>query len=110
MVVIGHVLMALGGLICLANAYLSFVRYGVHRLRGGIRETYRHVSSVPLVGSVLVAVALIGLWNSMPARIIGLVIMAIDTGGLHWFAISIFVNGVRGKPAEDGKASEEDRL
>lgn len=82
--ILAFVLFALGGLICLLNFYLSFVRYPLHRLRGRPADTYHWVSGFPLVGTVFVAVALAlglrdGAW-----LIASLVLIALDTGGPLW--------------------------
>ncbi len=79
-------LLGLGGAICAVNAYVSFLRYPIHRLRGRTPEEIRRVSGFPVVGSLLVVVSLIGLWDDAAARTVGLALILIDTGGLHWFA------------------------
>ena len=39
------------------NAYLSWLKYPLYRLRGGLAEGYRHESDFPLIGPLLVAIA-----------------------------------------------------
>ena len=74
-----------GGFICLVNFYLSWLSHLLHRLRGLSQESFRSHSGFPLIGSILVVLSLVGL-RSEPAVVptaIGLI--AIDTGGIHWF-------------------------
>ena len=80
---------ALGGLLCLTNFYLSFLRYPLHRLRGLSRESYRWVSGIPLFGSLLVGLSLLVL-HSLPGIFpAACVLIAIDTGGIHWFVATM---------------------
>ncbi len=78
------VLLFPGGMICLWNFYLAFLRYPLFRFTGGQRADYRWDSGLPLIGSAIVAVAALcslgDPWLLWPA--IGLIV--IDTGGLHW--------------------------
>jgi hypothetical protein len=101
-IAIYSLLPALGAFICALNFYLTFLRRPLYRLRGREAE-YRNVSGFPLIGSFLL---LFGMFSSyanvhfggpkghldihMPfwARIGGLVLAALDTGGLHWFIAS----------------------
>jgi hypothetical protein len=78
-------LLGLGGFLCCANFYLSFLRYPCHRLRGGTKEDYKWVSGIPLFGSLFVAVALLKFWSVTPILIPSVLLIVIDTGGLHWF-------------------------
>lgn len=92
---ITKVLFVIGGALCLTNFYLSFLRYPVHRLRGGNADTHRSVSGIPLFGSILVAISLVpssmhGWWLTA-----GLLLIAVDTGGLHWFAAVMIWRSLR---------------
>ncbi|MHC4718493.1 MAG: hypothetical protein ACYS5V_16095 [Planctomycetota bacterium] len=87
-------LLGLGGLVCCLNFYLSFLRYRVHRMRGGAQESYRWVSGLPVVGSLFVAISLIEFRRPAWLLAIAIVLILIDTGGLHWFAGSMFYYGV----------------
>lgn len=88
---LGWILFGGGGLLCLLNFHLSFLRYPLHRMRGGSPDAYRHVSGSPLVASGLTAVgwglAVSGraspFWNGL-----AIVLIALDTGGIHWFVAS----------------------
>lgn len=73
-----------GAFLCALNFYLSFMRFPLYRLRGRESE-YRHVSGAPVLGSFLVVALLIPRALPTWARIAGLVLAALDTGGLHWF-------------------------
>ena len=88
----------LGGLLCLSNFYLSFLRYPLHKLRGGTKETYRWNSGIPLFGSGMVALSLLRLGpiHSIPAAAIMLI--AIDTGGIHWFIGTMIYQAAKKKP------------
>lgn len=104
------VLIVPGGLMCLWNFYLSFLRYPLFRLKGGKRDEFRWVSGLPVIGSGLVAVAALCslgeprlLW---PA--IGLIL--IDTGGLHWAVGSLvyqWVTSFTQPPSESAGEREE---
>lgn len=89
---IGWVLFAVGGIVCVVNGYLSWLRYPLHRFKGGTMESYRWVSGIPLAGTALVLGAwgvwlrsLESVWLNVAA---GLLIVA-DAGGPHWFAVQL---------------------
>ena len=94
MQIVAYVLLVLGGLLCVLNFYLSFLRYPVYRLRGRQSE-YRWASGIPLIGSALVVVALLILREPFVVVTIGVLTAAIDTGGLHWFIGTMVYMGVR---------------
>ena len=75
----------LGALLCLTNFYLSFLLYPVHRLRGFPRESYRWESGIPVFGSLFVGLSLFGLHSLSAMQPAALLLMVIDTGGIHWF-------------------------
>ena len=87
----------IGGCLCVLNFYLSFLRYPVHRLRGMPKESYRWVSGIPLFGSAFVALSLLHLLSSSPILAAGIVLIAIDTGGIHWFAGTMVYHARHGK-------------
>ena len=86
---VGIALLVLGGLICGLNFYFSFLRFPLHRLRGGRRETYRWESGIPLFGSLFVAISLIWGWHSAWWLWLGIGLIVIDTGGPQWFVIAV---------------------
>jgi len=75
-----------GGLVSALNFYLSFCRYALYLVRGGSRESYRWMSGYPLVGSLLVALSIFRFYDTPWILGIALVLVAIDTGGIHWLA------------------------
>lgn len=83
------ILFGLGALLCFANFYLSFLRYPLHRLRGLSKESYHWVSGFPLFGSLFVALSLFGLHDIAAMIPVAIVLMLIDTGGIHWFVGSM---------------------
>ena len=74
-----------GGFVCLLNFYLSWLSYPLHRLRGLSPESFRSHSGFPLIGSILVVVSLVGLHSESTVVCIAIGLIAIDTGGIHWF-------------------------
>jgi hypothetical protein len=75
-----------GGLVSALNFYLSFCRYHLYRFRGRSRESYHRVSGLPLVGSLLVTLSIVRFYDVPWILALALVLIAIDTGGIHWFA------------------------
>jgi hypothetical protein len=78
----------LGLLFALLNAHLAMVRPWLYRLRHGSMEGYRFVSGLPLIGSVFVVAAGVLGFGALPTAVVGLVALALDTGGLPWFLIA----------------------
>lgn len=101
---VGGILFAIGALLGLTNAYLSFVRYFVHRALGGSKDSYRFVSGIPLFGSLL-------LWGSIPllpsATLMWLAaaLSLLDTGGLHWLIGVLWWHGELG-PLLRGRSND----
>jgi len=96
------VLLAVGGFVCALNVYLSYIRYLLFRLAGR-RAEYRFISGVPIVGSLAVIVTLVCFQFPGWALIVGIVLAALDTGGLHWFAGSMVWHAMKnasGSPSE----------
>jgi hypothetical protein len=93
--VAGYVLLGCGSLFCLFNIWLSFGRPLVYRLRRGTLEGYHFNSGMPVFGTWCV---MFGIWflvlgtASLSAHqwpfSVALLLMAIDTGGFHWFVYS----------------------
>jgi hypothetical protein len=83
--VIAYILFCLGGLISVMNFYLSFLRYPLFRLMHGTRKEYKWDSGCPMFGSAFVALSLIGLHGVTWLLVLGIALIAIDTGGFHWF-------------------------
>ncbi|MEE9392374.1 MAG: hypothetical protein V3W41_07700 [Planctomycetota bacterium] len=87
---IGWILLTIGGLFCSFNAYLSWLRYPLFRLLGGARDDYRWSSGIPVLGSLLVVLDWVG-WlrheYSVALDVLAIVLLAIDSGGIHWFLL-----------------------
>ena len=86
-----------GSLICAINFYLSFLRYPVFLRGEGKKEEYRHASGFPLVGSALVAAALVFgdfdhwiFWS-------GIVVALLDTGGIHSFLATVVWHSLKNR-------------
>ncbi len=103
--IVAFALLGLGGLTCCANFYCSFLRYPLHRLFGGTRENYHYVSGAPLFGSFFVALSLLKFWSDPTLLPTAIVLILIDTGGLHWFLGVMFWHVVLKK----GKTDKPDR-
>jgi hypothetical protein len=58
------------------------------------KEEYRWVSGLPVVGSLFVAISLLSFWQSPWLLALGIFLILIDTGGLHWFLGTIFYHQV----------------
>jgi len=105
------VLFLLGAYICAFNAYVSFLRYALLRLMGRPRASINDVSPITMLGSLLVGLALLGLWHQSAWRWTGLTLIVLDTGGVHWFAATmcyVFLTERR-NPSEDSGPREPNR-
>lgn len=70
------------------NFYLSFLRGLLYRRANGSLDGYRHVSGLPMVGTLVVVVgALMGFGSALCAAL-GLLAVGIDPGGSVWFLIA----------------------
>jgi hypothetical protein len=87
-------MLGFGGFVCCVNFYLSFLRYMVHRMMGVKKEEYRWVSGIPVFGSLFVAISLFKFWQSPWLLALGISLIVIDTGGLHWLVGTIFYRQV----------------
>jgi hypothetical protein len=86
---LGYCLFAFGGLVSCINFYLSFLRYPLHRLRGGKKENYRWISGIPLLGILCVA-GLVLLPKSFWFSLLTFIFLLIDTAGIPWFVIAVW--------------------
>src|SRR5207249_11785267 len=80
--------LALGASIGSLNLYLTCVRPWLYRLRHHSLEGYRYVSGFPVIGTILVTLALLASAGSKPIAAFPPSALAIDTGGLPWFFAS----------------------
>ena len=84
--------MGLGVVVCalpvaILNFHLSFVRPALYRWRRGTLEGFRHISGFPLFGTLLLVIGGVIGFGDWRAAAIGLVAVALDTGGLPWFLV-----------------------
>ena len=70
------------------NSYLSFAKGLVFRWRTGSVDGYRRVSGIPVLGTVLATTGGLLGFGSVTCAVIGLLSVAIDTGGSIWLVIS----------------------
>ena len=94
MEIIAYILFGLGGFFCLLNFYLSFLRYPIYRLLRGDKKQYKWISGAPILGSLFVGIGLLSLYETKWILILGLALISIDTGGLHWFLVTMFYYAV----------------
>jgi len=74
-------------LVGMLNAYIAFIRPALYRWRHGSLEGMRGVSVGPMLGSALVILAgMIG-FGDIPTAVVGLIAVALDTGGLPWLLV-----------------------
>lgn len=69
------------------NSYLSFVRPWRYRRRHGSMNGYRFVSGLPLFGTLSVVLAGLLGFGELPTAVVGLLALALDTGGSPWFLV-----------------------
>lgn len=74
-----------GGLICLVNFYLSFLRGPLHQLFAKEKTEYSWVSGFPFLGTLLVLGSGFFLKEYQPILVLGVMLILVDTGGPHWF-------------------------
>jgi hypothetical protein len=102
-VTIGLTLFGVGALVACLNFYTSFLRYPLHRWRGGTRADFRWVSGFPLVGIVCLLLAA-GCLRDHPILMgTALVLALLDTSGPHWLAASMICTLVRRRRASRGE-------
>lgn len=95
MAIAGLILFALGAYITVLNIYLTFLRYPLHRARGGTRENFVFVSVVPIFGSLLLWIS-IPLLTSMTLKWCAGVLSVLDVGGIHRFIFILWQTGQLG--------------
>ena len=81
--------LAVAALLAIVNAYLSWIRPLIFRLRTGSCEGLRFVSGIPMVGSVLVTLGVASAPGSRLVAVSTLLLLALDTGGAPWAAIAL---------------------
>jgi len=88
------ILLILGGFICCLNFYLSFLRYALYRMLGGVKGSYKWTSGFPLIGSLLVAISLLTYRQNTWILAAAIILIAIDTGGIHWFIGTVLYRSI----------------
>jgi hypothetical protein len=76
--------LVIGGL----NFYLSFLRGLIYGRKKGSLDGYNHVSGLPVIGSVLVVIGTVVGFGSALCVVLGLLAVALDTGGSVWFLVA----------------------
>ena len=92
-------LLVVGGFICGCNLLIPLVigllfGGGSARRFMGTQDEDSHVSSVPVIGSLFVAISLFHFWQTTWILVLSIVLIVTDIGGLHWFAVAMFYHYV----------------
>ncbi|AKV03117.1 hypothetical protein AKJ09_09780 [Labilithrix luteola] len=96
----GFVIVVSGAVIACLNFYLSIVRYRLQARERVSRADFRHVSGFPVIGTIIIVVgALLG-FGCAACAVLGLVAIALDTGGAPWFLASTWNDAVLWNDAE----------
>jgi hypothetical protein len=88
-------LLVLSGYFCVLNFYLSFLRYPMHLWRGLPKESYRFVSGIPILASLIVYLLLRYARLPPVLEVAAIGLIAIDTGGIHWAIGNIIYQSLR---------------
>jgi hypothetical protein len=75
------------------NVSLSVVRPCLYRWRTGSYAGMRHVSGIPMLGSLFVTFALVLGFGNNGVALTSLVILAVDTAGAFWALVAILRDG-----------------
>ena len=100
--IVGLVLLAVGGVVACVNVYTSFVRYPLHRWRGGTRRDFRRVSGLPVVGIACLLLAAACLRDHRVLMWTALVLALLDTSGPQWLTAGLIYALVRPPRRRDG--------
>ncbi len=95
--------MSLAALVAVGNFYLSLLRYPICHLFGW---QYRHVSGLPMIGTVFCVVGMLFLWRLPLAWLCAGLIGLFDTAGLPWFLFVILVWQKLIKPQPDNRPTD----
>ena len=91
----GWIAIGIAAVIALLNFYLSFVRYRIHRFRGGSADACRFVSGIPGLGSVALLAGALLIPSSWSALGVIAVIALLDTAGLPWFFLALGIDALK---------------
>jgi cobalamin synthase len=79
------VLIALASMAMAINLHTSYLRPALYaKLHDKSMEGYKHASGIPLVGSILAAIAVLVAWGKLSVAAASLVILFADTGSVVW--------------------------
>lgn len=79
------VLIALASMAMAINLHTSYLRPALYAKRHDkSMEGYKHASGIPLVGSILAAIAVLVAWGKLSVAAASLVILFADTGSVVW--------------------------
>lgn len=70
------------------NFYLSFLRRLVYWQKKGSLDGFKHVSGIPMLGSLFVIIGTVLGFGFALCAALGLLAVAFDTGGSVWFLIA----------------------
>ena len=81
---IKYALFVFAAWLCVLNFYLCFLRYPLYLRSGKPKESYKFISGIPVFGSLILY--LLVRYTNLPSPVFyaGVVLIIIDTGGLHW--------------------------
>jgi hypothetical protein len=93
--IVGLAFFAVGAVVACVNFYTSFLRYPLHRWRGGTRDDFRWVSGFPIVGILCLLFAAACLSAHPLLMWTALALALLDTSGPHWVAAGLIYTLVR---------------
>lgn len=96
--IIGYSLFGAAILVALLNFYLSFLRAP---LCSWLKKDVKHISGFPLVGNLFLIAALGCVDHTSFTWALTLAILALDTGGIPWFILTMLWSGWRHGKSED---------
>lgn len=82
----GWTLLSIYAFFAIFNFYLSAIRPWLSLRRG--ETDIKHVSGIPIVHTVFLALSIFTMPPSLSAGILMLVLLALDTGAAHWAALA----------------------
>ncbi|OQX14045.1 MAG: hypothetical protein BWK76_15305 [Desulfobulbaceae bacterium A2] len=83
----GLVLVLMAFAIGLANIFWTFVRPWLHQRKHGSMESYRFVSGLPLVGTLLQIAGCVTAFGDTAVGLCAVLATLLDTGGLLWIPL-----------------------
>ena len=80
----GLAVLLVGLAIAALNFYLSFIRPRLFYRAHGSLDTYKFVSGIPIIGTVVVVVGTVLGFGTLLCTALGLLAVVLDTGGSVW--------------------------